>query len=178
MKKLTKALVAASIVGAAVLGGPIAANAETYTPGAGSVTTVVNNLTVTFNIVAGTFEPGSAVTADVTGPGTVTVGAFTADAADVSVGNAANDGSLSATLTFSEAGTYTVVFTDAADNASDPITVTVGAVSGTTTAATGSLASTGSYISLATIWGAAGVIALGAGFVTVRTVVRRQGAKA
>jgi hypothetical protein len=144
-----------------------------------------------FTFPAHTFHPGSIVHILITGFGGFSFfGTFTADeSGSINLGTAAADGSLTAqlkasgatdlagqtlnaTVTDSSGTSVTQSVTVPADAAKSAAT-TKGA-SSVTAADPGSLASTGSYISLATVWGAVGLVALGAGFVTMRAVVRRK----
>jgi hypothetical protein len=142
-----------------------------------------------FYFPAHTFHPGSIVHVIITGFGGFSfVGTFTADeSGSINLGTAAADGSLTAQLKASGstdlAGqTLNATVTDSSGTSvtqsvavpADATKSGAAASSSVTTADPGSLAETGSYISLATIWGAVGLIALGAGFVTMRSVTRRK----
>jgi hypothetical protein len=143
-----------------------------------------------FYFPAHTFHPGAIVHCFITGYGGFSFkGTFVADeTGSLNLGTAAADGSLTAqlkasggtdlagqtlnaTVTDSSGTTVTQSVTVPADAAKS------GAAAGSssvTAADPGSLAETGSYISLATVWGAVGLVALGAGFVTMRSVTRRK----
>ncbi|HEY0248658.1 MAG TPA: hypothetical protein VGC45_10390 [Gryllotalpicola sp.] len=142
-----------------------------------------------FYFPAHTFAPGSIVHCFITGYGGFSFyGTFTADeSGSISLGTAAADGSLSAQLKAHGADlagkTLNATLTDSTGKTvTQTVTVPTTATKGAATAATssvtaadpGSLASTGTYISLATVWGAVGLVALGAAFVTMRSVVRRK----
>lgn len=178
MNKLTKTIAAGALVAGAVFAAPLAANADTtYVPGApDAIVATVNGSTFTAPFGDGTFASNSALTGSFTSTGAVpTTASATFRAATVS-GIAL--GSSSAT------GSATVTGTIPAD-ASAPITLTVVDAEGNsavatiavTAAGTGSsnLATTGTYISAAVIWGAVGLVALGGGLVAVRLVARRKG---
>ncbi|GAA4166142.1 hypothetical protein GCM10022286_30300 [Gryllotalpicola daejeonensis] len=144
-----------------------------------------------FFFPAHTFHPGEIVHITITGFGGFSFfGTFTADeSGSINLGTAAADGSLTAqlkasgsqnlagqklnaTVTDSSGTSVTQTVSVPADAAKSAAT-TKGA-SSVTAADPSSLASTGSYISLATVWGAVGLLALGAGFVTMRSVTRRK----
>ncbi|GAA4174891.1 hypothetical protein [Gryllotalpicola koreensis] len=142
-----------------------------------------------FYFPAHTFHPGSIVHVIITGFGGFSfVGTFTADeSGSINLGTAAADGSLTAQLKASGstdlAGqTLNATVTDSSGTSvtqsvavpADAAKSGAAASSSVTTADPGSLAETGSYISLATVWGAVGLLALGAGFVTMRSVTRRK----
>jgi len=142
-----------------------------------------------FFFPAHTFHPGSIVHVIITGFGGFSfVGTFTADeSGSIDLGTAAADGSLTAQLKASGstdlAGqTLNATVTDSSGTSvtqsvavpADAAKSGAAASSSVTTADPGSLAETGSYISLATVWGAVGLLALGAGFVTMRSVTRRK----
>jgi hypothetical protein len=141
-----------------------------------------------FSFAAHTFHPGAHVHVHITGFGGFSFfGTFKAtESGSIDLGTAAADGSLSAQLKAAGAKTLAGQTLNATvtDNAGTSVTqtITVPADAAKTAASSssikaadpGSLASTGSYISLATVWGAVGLLALGAGFVTMRSVVRRK----
>lgn len=143
-----------------------------------------------FFFPAHTFHPGEVVHIVITGFGGFSfVGTFTAnESGSIDLGTAAADGSLTAQLKASGstdlAGqTLNATVTDSSGTAvTQSVSVPADAAksgaaassSSVTSADPGSLAETGSYISLATVWGAVGLIALGAGFVTMRSVTRRK----
>jgi hypothetical protein len=142
-----------------------------------------------FFFPAHTFHPGSIVHIFITGFGGFSFfGTFTADeSGSLDLGTAAADGSLTAQLKASGGSdlagqTLNATVTDSSGTSvtqtvavpADAAKGSAAASSSVTAADPGSLASTGSYISLATVWGAVGLVALGAGFVTMRSVVRRK----
>jgi len=133
---------------------------------------------------AHTFHPGEVVTIVITGFGGFHfTGTFTADeSGSITLGTAAADGSLSKTLK-ATGGTElagTTLNATATDSSGTSVTQTVSvpadaAKSASVTSADPSaLAQSGTYISLATIWGAVGLVALGAAFVIMRAVTRRK----
>jgi hypothetical protein len=169
MNKLTKGLATAALIAGAVFAAPVAANAATYTPGvpdtAAANATVGGPFTLTFQ--AGVFTPNAPLTATFSSDGAVPTSAtatgvfHAATAGPVAVGsaNAAGGVTLSGTVPATATSDITVTVTD-----------------GTNTAAgTSGLATTGTYISLATVWGAVGLVALGGGFLVVRSTRKRQG---
>jgi len=92
---------------------------------------------------------------------------------------AAADGSATITGTIPSNATANIgaTITDGANTATATIPVTLAATTTTTTTSTTStsgLATTGTYISLATVWGAVGLVALGGGFVMVRQLNRKR----
>ncbi|MCL2515967.1 MAG: hypothetical protein FWD85_03935 [Microbacteriaceae bacterium] len=139
-----------------------------------------------------TFHPGSVVRAQFNGLGFTFFGTFQSTASQsIVLGTAAADGSLTAQVKASGAKDLSgqIVNATVTDTAGTTVTqsVTVPAVaaaSTTTTTSTGSttavkdasaqLPATGAYISIATVWGAVGLLALGAAFVVMQTVVRRK----
>jgi hypothetical protein len=143
-----------------------------------------------FYFPAHTFHPGAIVHCFITGYGGFSFkGTFVADeSGGLTLGTAAADGSLTAQLKASGGTDLAGQTLNATVTDSSGTTVTQsvavpadaaksGAAAGSssvTAADPGSLAETGSYISLATVWGAVGLVALGAGFVTMRSVTRRK----
>jgi hypothetical protein len=134
----------------------------------------------------GSFAPHSVVDCFVSGLGPVPFHAtFVADeSGKIDLGTASADGSLTSQLKVAGAAagqTYNLTFVDqsgktVSQSVSVPADVAKTASTATSvqSADPGSLAATGSYISVATVWGAAGLVALGAGFVVMRASVRRK----
>jgi len=181
MRKLTKALAAMALVAGAVFAVPAAANAATYVPGATdtTTTTAVPGGPFTLNFASGVFTPNAPLDATFTSAGAVPTTATTATfraatAGPVAVGNANAQGgaTLTGTVPANATADITVTLTDGTHTAVGTIDV-VGAAAATTTGTSG-LATTGTYISLATVWGAVGIIALGGGFVLVRQLNRKR----
>jgi hypothetical protein len=187
MKKLTKGLATAALIAGAVFAAPVAANAATYTPGVPDTTvstaTVGGPFALTFQ--AGVFTPNAPLTATFSSAGPVPTSAtatgvfHAATAGPVAVGsaNAAGGVTLRGTVPASATSDITVTVTDGTNTAVGTINV-VAAPAGAgsaATAGTSGLATTGTYISLATVWGAVGLVALGGGFLVVRSTRKRQG---
>jgi hypothetical protein len=182
MKNLTKTLAAAAIVAGAVLAGPVAANAATYVPNTTDTAKVTavpgGSFTLTFH--SAVFTPSAPLTAKFTSTGPVPTAATTATflaatAGPVAVGNANAEGGATLTGTVPAAATADITVT-----LSDGTHTGVGTIDVVDAAGAGSsnLATTGTYISVATVWGAIGLVALGGGLVAVRAANRRKGAGA
>jgi hypothetical protein len=169
------------LVIAGVLVAPMAANAA-YSSGSGVVSgNAVPGGTVSVAWADGTFGANDPVRVTVDGQGTVTIAAF--KAATVSAQKTADaDGALavSFTLPSDASGTYNVTATDLSNGNIGTATFTVGSAagnggSGAAGSSSGSgLADTGSTISILAFWFAGGIVLLGAAFVAVRVIVRRQ----
>ena len=182
VKKIFAAL-ALVIVGLFAI--PLAANAAGYSGGAPSFSgSFTPGGTVDVSFGAGSFEGGETVHITVSGQGAPTIAVFRADVASTDK-PAAEDGSDSATITLPSdaAGTYTVTGTgarsgDVVSGSFNVGTTGSGAASGSGSASGSSsgsgLADTGSTISILAIWIAGGLVILGAAFVAVRVIVRRQ----
>jgi hypothetical protein len=182
MNKLTKALAASAIIAGAVFAAPVAANAATYVPTADdtAATTTAPGGTFSLNFDSGVFIPGHALNATFssTGPVPTTATAATflaATAGPVAVGNANAQGgvTLTGTVPANATASITVTLTDGTNTAVGTIALPAAAGTGSS-----SLATTGTYISIATVWGAVGLVALGGGLIAVRRVTRRKGAVA
>ncbi|TAM70036.1 MAG: hypothetical protein EPN48_06525 [Microbacteriaceae bacterium] len=164
------------LIVAGIFVAPLAANAA-YVPSGTVSGSATAGGTVTASFGAGTFTPSETVHVTVDGAGTVTIGVF--KAAVVSADRtASSNGALGVPITLpsSASGTYTVTATGATSGNTATATFTVQSASGSSSgAASGNgLADTGSTISILAIWIAAGLLLLGAAFITVRIVVRRQ----
>jgi hypothetical protein len=147
-----------------------------------------------FIFPAHTFHPGATVHVWITGFGGFSFfGTFQAsESGSLNLGTAAADGSLNATLKASGAKDLAGQTLNAtvSDNAGTSVSQSIAvpaATSASSTAATttsslksvksvdsASLAQSGTYISLATVWGAIGLLALGAAFLAMRTITRRR----
>ncbi|AYG04181.1 hypothetical protein [Gryllotalpicola protaetiae] len=151
-----------------------------------------------FFFPAHTFHPGSIIHIVFTGFGGFSFfGTFTADeSGSIGLGTAAADGSLTAQLKASGSAdlagqTLNATATDSAGTAvTQSVTVpaeapaapaaapnagaAAPASSSATTVDPDTLAQSGTYISLATVWAAVGLLALGTGFVFMRSVTRRK----
>ncbi|GAA4174900.1 hypothetical protein [Gryllotalpicola koreensis] len=191
MKKLTKALAASAIIAGAVFAAPVAANAATYVPpttpvvsGGGSV---APGGAATIHYGAGTFTADGAVSVAIALPGnavatgSVTPAAFLAATSAIN-GTAGHTGAATLTvdLPADVTGNVQVTATDVATGRTVSSVIKVAAAPGAAslTAADPNLARTGTYISLATVWGAVGLVAVGAGFIAIRTTARRKKAAA
>lgn len=173
-----KILAALALVIMGFFAAPLAANAAGYSGGSVSFTgSFTAGGTVEAHFSAGSFQGGESVHVTVSGTGTVTVGAFKADTVSADK-NAGADGSLEATVTLpsNASGTYTVTGAGATSGSVVSGTFTVGANGGGGGGNAGGpgLADTGSTISILAFWVAGGIVLLGAAFVAVRVVVRRQ----
>lgn len=178
LNKLTKALAASAIIAGAVFAAPVAANAATYVPTADATTstTAVPGGPFSLTFDNGDFTPNAALKATFTSTGPVPTTASTAaflaaTAGPVAVGNANAQGgaTLTGTVPANATADITVTLTDGIYTAVGTIDVTAAAGAGSS-----SLATTGTYISIATIWGAVGLVALGGGLIAVRVVTRRK----
>ncbi|AYG04184.1 hypothetical protein [Gryllotalpicola protaetiae] len=184
MKNLTKTLIASAIVAGGIFAGPVAANAADYTPPTTPVVTgpsgagaVAPGAAVTINFGDHTFTDGGSISAvfsstgDVPATGTLSPAVFVAAQSNPITGTASGTGSavLRATVPADASSAIQVAVTDAATG--HVVSATI-AVAGT--GAGSNLATTGTYISIATIWGAVGLLALGGGLIAVRVAVRRK----
>ena len=178
VKKLFAAL---ALVVIGLFAAPIAANAAGYSGGSASFSgSFTAGGTVEVSYAAGSFAGGETVHITVNGTGTVVIGAFRAAAVSADK-TAAADGSASASITLPSdaSGTYTVTATGATSGNIITSSFNVGtsgsgAASGTGSGSSSSLPDTGSNISILAIWIAGGLVILGAAFVAVRVIVRRQ----
>jgi len=159
---------------------PLAANAAYGGNNATFTGSFTAGGTVNIQFPAGSFNGDTSASVTVSGNGTVTIGAFKADTAQKTVPVAA-DGSATASvkLPSNASGTYNVTGTGIPSGTVVTGSFSVGNGStggGTSTgASSGSgLADTGSTVSILAFWVAGGVVLLGAAFVAVRVVVRRQ----
>ena len=187
MNKLTKALAASALIGGAVFAAPLAANAATtYTPQGSntcSTDTVAPGSTFTIICVSGTFEPGSALVINLSSTGAVptnTTAAVFHAATATATGTANSNGGTTITGTVPSNATANISVTAAdptGNTGTGEIVLARTAPAGTTpagTTPTTPLATTGTYISLATVWGAVGLVALGGGAIAVRQISRKR----
>jgi len=173
-----KILAALGLVIMAFFAAPLAANAAGY--GGGTVAfsgSFTPGGTVNVQFDAGSFQGSEPVHVTVSGAGAITFAVFKADTIS-SDKTAAADGSLTVAINLpaDASGTYSVTGTGA--NSGTPVTGSfsvsgTGGSGGGTNAGSG-LADTGSTVSILAFWIAGGLVLLGAAFVTVRVVVRRQ----
>ena len=178
MKMITKALVASGIAAGAVLAVPVAANAATYVPGNPTVYNVTVAPGGTFNLVInnGTFVDNAPLSISISGPGAVPTDAtaavfHSATATASGTANAAGGTTISGTIPAAATGTISLTATDPEG---DSATVAVNTGVATAATSTTGLATTGTYISLATVWGAVGLVALGGGVIAVRQATRKR----
>lgn len=188
MFKKVLAVLALTLAGVFAL--PMAANAAGYVPS--SNVTVSNSnpapgQTVIVSFKSGSFLPGENVQFTLTGEDAASASLASLRAVINSksiVKPATSSGavSVSVTLPTDATGTYTLTATGATSGNVGTVSLTVtpldtGTGSGPVSSS-GGLAHTGSTISLIAIWAAGGVVLLGAAFVAVNVIVRRQRAKA
>jgi hypothetical protein len=188
MNRVLKSLVALAIAGAAALAAPMAANAaSTYPPGTPTITgaaagTVVGStasggtFTVRFNAI---FIAQHDLTVYFTSAGSVPTSLADFRAAEspalATVTDSAGAASITATMPADASAAVTVVATDGTTTAAITIPVAGAATAAQTSAGGGGMLSqTGTYVSLATVWAAVGLAALGAAFLVVRTASRRR----
>jgi hypothetical protein len=177
MKKLIAAVV---LAGAALLATPAAANAAGYVPST-SVTvtgsTVAGGTTV-LNFAPGSFNGNETVNISVTGAGAVTLGALpTTTVTKAYTASATGAVAPRITLPVGASGSYTVTAAGVTSGNSYQTALTAVPAAGAAAAAgtgTGSLAFTGSTVSMLALWVAGGAVVLGGGLLVVRTSVRRQ----
>jgi hypothetical protein len=179
MKKLIAAVV---LAGAALLATPAAANAAGYVPSSNisGDTTVVQGGTTTIVFGPNSFVGNETVNISITGAGAATLGALpTTTVSKAYTATPAGSVAPRVTLPAGASGTYTLTATGATSGNVGTAAVTVvpadsaaaRAVAGT---GTGSLAFTGSTVSMLALWVAGGAVVLGGGLLVVRTSVRRQ----
>ncbi|GAA4174908.1 hypothetical protein [Gryllotalpicola koreensis] len=191
MNRLIKAAAVLAVAGAAVFGGPLAANAATYTPGTPTITgaaagTVTGStapggtFTVHFNAI---FQVNHDLTVYFFSAGNVPTSLADFRAAESPALAAVTDGTgaadVTATMPVDASSPVTVEATDGTTTAAITIPVE-GAAAAAVTTANGAtpLATTGSYISLATVWAAVGLVVLGAAFIGIRSYRKQRQAEA
>lgn len=178
MKKLIAAVV---LAGAALLATPAAANAASYVPSS-NVTVVGSTIsggTTVINFAPGSFIGNETVNISVTGAGAVTLGALpTTTVSRAYTASASGSVSPRVTLPVGASGSYTLTAVGASSDRIGTATLTVVPAAGTAAAraaaGTGTLAFTGSTVSMLALWVAGGAVVLGGGLLVVRTSVRRQ----
>lgn len=189
MRKLAKTLAVLAVAGAAVVAAPMAAEAATYTPGTPTVTgaaagTVTGStapggtFTVHFNAV---FQPRHDLTVFFVSAGAVPESLGDFRAAESPALATTTDGTgaavVTATMPADASAPVTIEATDGTTTAAITIPVAgvaVAAAAATTGTPSSGLATTGTYVSLATVWGAVGLVVLGAAFLGVRRYGRRR----
>jgi LPXTG-motif cell wall-anchored protein len=178
MIKKTLAGVALAIL--AIFSVPAAAQAYVPTPPAGVTVTASGTVTVTFS----GFAPNEPVSFTLTGEFAASatfasvVTAVETSPAFVKEANGSGSVPVTVTLPANATGTYTLSGTGLNSRALANTTITVvsdGSGTGTGTGeASGNLPNTGAMDPTLGIWAGGGLLALGAAFVIVLTVVRRQ----
>lgn len=185
-----KVLAAVALTLAAAFAVPMAANAAGYVPS--SNVTVSNSnpapgQTVDVSFKAGSFLAGENVQFTLTGQDAASASLASLHAvvnSKTTVKPASSAGAVTVAVTVpaDATGTYTLTATGVTSGnvgtASLTVTPADAVGAGTGSSAGGSLAHTGSTISLIAIWVAGGLVVLGAAFVAVNVIVRRQRAKA
>ena len=190
MNKLAKSLAALAVAVAAVLAAPMAADAATaYPPGTPTVTgaaagTVTGStapggtFTVRFNAV---FLPRHGLTVYFFSAGSVPTSIADFRAAESpaleTTTDAAGAASVTATMPADASAPVTIEASDGTTTAAITIPVAGAAPAAATGSAAGGasvLSQTGSYISFATLWGAGGLVVLGAVFLAMRGFFRRE----
>lgn len=182
MKNPIKKAAAVLAVSAAMLfAAPVAANAVTIYPPAGSITASASVITpggsITFYFAAGMFTPGEDVTITLTGESanSATFAAIETKTSEAGFRTALEDGSIdpvTVTVPSNASGTYTLA-AFSSTSAGDSITFSVSADSDDGLAVTGS--DSGMLLSL---WIGGGALLLAGGAFVAATSVRRQRAKA
>jgi hypothetical protein len=178
MKKLIAAVV---LAGAALLATPAAANAAGYVPSSNisGDTTVVSGGTTTIVFGPGSFVGNETVNITITGAGAATLGALPTTTVSKAY-TATESGSVApkVTLPVGASGTYSLTATGAVSGNVGSQSLTVvpadSAAAAGTGAGTGSLAFTGSTVSMLALWVGGGAVVLGGGLLAVRGSVRRQ----
>lgn len=171
-------LAIAAIAIAAIFAVPTAAMAAGYVP-PGNVSssggpTAAPGATVTVTFAAGSYNDGELVSVSVTGDPAPTLGVI---GTATSTYTATSTGGLSFKViipsTATSSSVYSVVGTGETSGNVGTYRITV-AGTGASTAVSNGLAYTGGTISMLVVWGAAGLLALGAALLIMRRVVRRQ----
>lgn len=180
MIKKTLAILALAAV--AVFAVPAAANA--YVPPANitSPGSIAPGGTGTVSFADGSFTPGETVSFTLTGEdaASATLAAVVSAVSSTSTtktASASGSTSVAVTLPADASGTYTLTATGATSGNIASVAISAGAAgSGSTgsTGATGGLPNTGAMDPTLGLWAGGGLLALGAAFVVVLTVVRRQ----
>jgi len=180
---IKKALAAAALVVVAIFAVPTAAQAA-YVPNTliSSPGSIAPGGTGTVSFAAGAFAPGESVSFTLTGEnaaGATLAAVVTAVSSTSTTKTAAADGSTSVSITLpsNATGAYTLTATGATSGNIATVAISAGAASGGGTGtggASGGLPNTGAMDPTLGIWAGGGLLALGAAFVIVLTVVRRQ----
>lgn len=179
MRKITKIATASALVLGALFVAPVAANAAEYVP-ASNVTVagpVTPGGTDTVGFAAGSFTPGETVTFSVTGAGRASLAALAQQTVSLTkTASSTGSTSVKVTLPVGGSGTYSLTATGATSGnvATAALTVVPADSGSTATDPSGSLAFTGSTVSMLVVWSAAGAVALGIAFMVVLALVRRQ----
>lgn len=185
-----KVLAVAALTLAAVFAVPMAANAAGYVPS--SNVTVSNSnpapgQTVDVSFKAGSFNASENVQFTLTGQDAAgatlaSLHAVVNSKSLVKPASASGAVTVAVTVPTDATGTYTLTATGVTSGNVGTVSLTVSPADSATGAgagsSTGGLADTGSTVSLIAIWVAGGLVLLGAAFVAVNVIVRRQRAKA
>lgn len=177
MSNLKKIFAASALVVVAVFAAPVAANAAGYVPASDVVVSgpVTPGGTATVGFKAGSFAGGETVSFSVTGSGAATLAAVTTTVTATKVATASGSVSEKVTLPVGATGTYSLTATGlTSGNVATAALTVVPADAGAASSGSGSLAFTGSTVSMLAVWGAAGAVALGIAFMVVLALVRRQ----
>lgn len=181
---IKKALAAAALVVVAIFAVPTAAQAA-YVPDSliSSPGTIAPGGSGTVSFGAGAFTPGETVSFTLTGEnasGATLAAVVTAVSSTSTAKTASASGAVSVTVTLpsNASGAYTLTATGQGSGDIATVAISAGAGgsgSGTgTDGATGGLPNTGAMDPTLGIWAGGGLLALGAAFVIVLTVIRRQ----
>lgn len=167
---IRKAVIAALLVPIALLAAPLAASAVGYVP-EGNITVSGSTepggtATVTFS--DGSFSSGEPVSGSAAGDPTPTIGILKTGTVSTTKSATAGGGvSFAVGLPTGATGTYTVTAVGQRSG-------NVGTASITVTPADSGLPNTGSSVPMLAVWIGAGLVALGAGLVSVFLVRRRK----
>lgn len=178
MIKKTLAGIALAVL--AIFAVPAAAQAYVPTPPSGVTITAGGTVTVTFSGFAANEPVSFTLTGEFAASATFASVVTAVETSPAFVKNANGAGSVPVTVTLpaNATGTYTLSATGLNSGALANTTITVvsdGSGSGTGTGSTGGgLPNTGAMDPTLGIWAGGGLLALGAAFVIVLTVVRRQ----
>jgi LPXTG-motif cell wall-anchored protein len=176
---IKKALAGIALAVLAIFAVPAAAQAYVPTPPAGVTVTAGGTVTVTFTGFAPNEPVSFTLTGEFAASATFASVVSAVETSPAFVKNADASGTVAVTVTLPKnaTGTYTLSATGLNSGALANTTITVvssGSGSGTGTGSTGGLPNTGAMDPTLGIWAGSGLLALGAAFVIVLTVVRRQ----
>lgn len=178
---IKKALAGIALAVLAIFAVPAAAQAYVPTPPAGVTITAGGTVTVTFSGFAANEPVSFTLTGEFAASATFASVVTAVETSPAFVKNADAAGTVPVTVTLPKnaTGTYTLTATGLNSGALANTTITVvsdgsGSGSGSGTGSTGGLPNTGAMDPTLGIWAGSGLLALGAAFVIVLTVVRRQ----